>query len=53
MKKLFLTLNLVTVLAILNAGATERPKHLSDKIDSLVSLQHSEGQPGGVIAILS
>lgn len=53
MKKFFLILNLVTVLAILNAGATERPKHLSDKIDSLVSLQHSEGQPGGVIAILS
>ncbi|PKP46330.1 MAG: hypothetical protein CVT94_15040, partial [Bacteroidetes bacterium HGW-Bacteroidetes-11] len=53
MKKLFLTLNLVTVLAILNAGAKEWPKHLSDRIDSLVSLQHSEGQPGGVIAILS
>lgn len=60
MKKSLLTITFVTVLLCLAAGATvvriEEPGQgdsLEKMIDSLVSLQHQSGEPGGVIAVIS
>lgn len=60
MKKTLLTIAFVTVFICLTAGAKvvryEDPgqgSSLEKVIDSLVSLQHQPGEPGGVIAVIS
>ncbi|PKP39107.1 MAG: hypothetical protein CVT98_03260, partial [Bacteroidetes bacterium HGW-Bacteroidetes-15] len=54
MKKTIVTIMLVKMIAIFTVSANgAQIEKLSQKIDSLVALQHSENLPGGSIAVIS
>ncbi|MFW5792955.1 MAG: serine hydrolase [Bacteroidota bacterium] len=43
----------ISITVVMNARAVSKPINLSQKIDSIISLQHTAGQPGGVIGVIS
>lgn len=53
MKKVILLLIIISVSIATKASTMVKARNQMEKIDSLVSLQFSENQPGGVIAVLS
>jgi len=50
---IILTLLIKTMVVFIGSAQSISAEHLEYKVDSLVALQHSDGQPGGVIGILS
>ncbi len=53
MKTAILTFSLISILFLTNLTAGTIAENKSAKIDSIISQQHSEGQPGGVLAVIS
>jgi len=54
MKKIIVLITLVKLLISFTLSAEDiYSENISQKVDSLVSLQHNSDEPGGVVAILS
>jgi CubicO group peptidase (beta-lactamase class C family) len=53
MKTKYFLIAVMSIALVMNASAVSKPINLSQKIDSIISIQHNDGQPGGVIGVIS